>query len=152
MADALEACHNLDMVHQDVKLENILYDPQKKLYKLSDFGLATIDSAERPGGTRYFKPPEYKEANAKPTKVGDLYSLGMVAYLLFNNSKLPEQVGFAADAEKDAWEKIQDRHEKKSNFTAPEYAVGAISRAIINATRCDPEKRYQSAADMKAAF
>lgn len=35
--------HGLGIAHRDLKVENVLYHPEKQKYKLCDFGSATSD-------------------------------------------------------------------------------------------------------------
>ena len=64
LARALEYCHEHDVIHRDIKLENILIGQDKKL-KLIDFGLsANQDTTYKRGeivGTAYYISPEMAE-------------------------------------------------------------------------------------------
>lgn len=91
--DALEGlavCHELGVVHRDIKPNNILLSPEGRA-KLADFGLATayathlessiyrLSSSGFFMGTPRFAPPEAWEG-AHPSPDWDLYSLGLVLY------------------------------------------------------------------------
>lgn len=79
----LKFIHDNEIVHRDIKLENILYD--RGIFKYIDFGLSceTYNETciEKKGGTPNYLPPEF-EANSRffDRKAGDIWSLGVVLY------------------------------------------------------------------------
>ena len=47
--DAIQYCHSLNIIHRDIKPENLLFstkDPQTRVLKVTDFGLARFISSE----------------------------------------------------------------------------------------------------------
>ena len=84
MLDALEYMHTKRCVHRDLKLENILVDDQFNL-KIADFGFATyknIDALTSYRGTMTYMAPEIKEGKTyKGTQV-DLFSLGVILFII----------------------------------------------------------------------
>ena len=76
------------IVHRDLKPENILIDDCKNAY-LVDFGLARVNSKDALSsviaGTPGFTPPE-ELFNRPLTTASDLYSLGVTAIALINNT------------------------------------------------------------------
>jgi calcium-dependent protein kinase len=84
--EALKYCHNENIMHRDIKLENIVIEkiinniPQ---IKLIDFGHATDRkiSAQASVGTVYYRAPEVTRAY-KYDKQSDLWSLGVLIYEL----------------------------------------------------------------------
>jgi serine/threonine-protein kinase len=93
---ALVAAHAKEIIHCDVKPENILLcgeDPVTAVYKLTDFGVAThrkSDSQQVSAGSPLYMAPE--EFYDKPEPASDMYSLGI---LLFEC--LTGEAPFAAD-------------------------------------------------------
>ena len=61
--DVLEYLHSTNIVHCDLKIENILIDPQMN-FKLIDFGFAikdNITNLKHCQGTKTYMAPEIKE-------------------------------------------------------------------------------------------
>jgi len=101
IAKGLRAFHRKEIVHQDVKPENILID-NAGLVKIIDFGsarIAGLDEIASPegkpalAGTLDYTAPE-RHLGEKPTELSDIYSLGAIAYELLTG-KLPYGRGFA---------------------------------------------------------
>jgi serine/threonine protein kinase len=93
---ALTRAHGLGIVHRDLKPENIFLtrsdDDDGEIAKVLDFGIAKIknpdaasDSATRTGavlGTPLFMSPEQARGLKSVDQRTDLYSLGMVTYMM----------------------------------------------------------------------
>lgn len=95
MACALSHLHSLRLLHDDVKPENIIWDPVGSRAVLIDFGaalnLAVLpDGYFNPSGTPNYAAPEFldkrKDANGK----GDVWALGIVMLFLWAHVKLPD--------------------------------------------------------------
>ncbi len=80
IAQGLSAANDEDMLHGDIKPENILLD-EKLSAKLVDFGIASVAGQASEGiwGTPYYIAPE-KILRKKPDGRSDMYSLGATLY------------------------------------------------------------------------
>ncbi len=91
MAAALNAAHLRNVIHRDVKPENILLDEYGNAY-LADFNIARDlrfpSTGERFGTAAYAAPEQFTEDIASPQT--DLFGLGIITYELLTGA-LPEQ-------------------------------------------------------------
>ncbi len=101
IAKGLRAFHRKDIIHQDLKPENVMID-RHGLVKIIDFGSSRAagfdemaSAVERPRlvGTLDYTAPEYHLGD-RPSHRSDLYALGVIAYELLTGS-LPYGKGFA---------------------------------------------------------
>lgn len=106
LLDAYQFIHSCDVVHRDVKPENIMLKDEKTPY-IIDFDLAATyysSNSEKPGydikknrficydlvGTPLFYAPEiWAEDSPINYTLADTYSLGIVIYYLMNDKSLP---------------------------------------------------------------
>ena len=98
--DGLTHVHARNFVHCDVKPANIfvatdLYDPNLRLVKLLDFGVAldrsepASNDSKRIIGDPYYMPPEQTYAAAQLDHRADLYALGMTFFELVTGGRHP---------------------------------------------------------------
>ena len=98
--NGLEACHSRNILHRDLKLDNILVcfnseqdknslNMMKCTVKITDFGFSTIikeDLAHTVIGTPVYMPPDMVEAMNRKQKIqsyaqkADIWSLGVLCY------------------------------------------------------------------------
>jgi beta-lactam-binding protein with PASTA domain len=83
VAGALSAAHGYDVIHRDIKPQNIMVQPDGSA-KVMDFGIAraggtTMTQTGSVLGTAHYVSPEQAQGTAL-TPVSDLYSLGVVLY------------------------------------------------------------------------
>ena len=88
---ALEVCRKMNIIHRDVKPENIMISDIGK-FKLGDFGIsrtleATQTGLSKKGTVSYMAPEVAKGEPYGPTV--DIYSLGIVMYRFLNHNRLP---------------------------------------------------------------
>lgn len=155
IASALEACHNRNVVHGDIKCENILVGDG--VFKLADFGIATalndLNIFPLGAGTRAYQPPEYFLGD-KPTPQGDIYSLGLMFYLLMNNGLLPFQ---EENTEVDLERALEERYNRVEEGDSQQYAPPCAASPVVSQfilRCCAPEKqdRFKNMGDLKAAL
>lgn len=84
LLDALAFVHSHQVVHNDLKLENILITRNGHNVKLIDFGYADSDSNrdKATGGTKAFASPELSRQETTDV-TSDIYSLGFIIKALF---------------------------------------------------------------------
>ena len=101
---ALNYLHGLNIVHRDIKTENVLLCKNKQFAKLIDFGFSEFCSQKhkyltRTMGTPYYLAPEV--TRGKYDKRCDLWSVGVMVFLLLSG-----QVPFVGEDAKDLDAKI----------------------------------------------
>ena len=149
ICSALVICKKYDIVHRDIKPQNIFVSPNGD-YKLGDFGIAkTIEKTS--GGTKigtykYMAPEVYHN---QPYGVSaDIYSLGLVLYWLLNQRRMPflplPPVILSAGMDENA------RLRRLSGEPLPAPASGSkeLQAVVLKACAYDPRDRYHSAAEM----
>jgi WD40 repeat protein/serine/threonine protein kinase len=132
VASALDLAHRSDVVHHDVKPENILLDGDQNAY-LSDFGIAEESTAVKFGGVRGSPPymaPEQIEEKAPSPKM-DIYSLGIMLYELLGG-KHPFVSQTTAE---------MLRSHLFSALPALENVTAALNTVILQAVSKDPTAR-----------
>ncbi|XP_070281026.1 testis-specific serine/threonine-protein kinase 1-like [Myotis yumanensis] len=87
---AIKYCHDLDIVHRDLKCENLLLDKDFNI-KLSDFGFSKRCQRDESGllvlsktfcGSAAYAAPEVLQGIPYHPKVYDIWSLGVILYIM----------------------------------------------------------------------
>ncbi|KAJ3008659.1 serine/threonine-protein kinase KIN2 [Thoreauomyces humboldtii] len=82
---AIDYCHQNSIVHRDLKIENVLIDKHGSI-KLIDFGLSNMYAPDAQletfCGSLYFAAPELLSARAYTGPEVDIWSLGVILYVL----------------------------------------------------------------------
>lgn len=87
--DALSYCHSKDLIHRDMKLENIMYiDNQRTSIKLIDFGISGIVSEAINAGSIKYLPPEVINGDLECKPGVDTWAVGCITYELLSGKKL----------------------------------------------------------------
>jgi serine/threonine-protein kinase len=144
--EALKFAHRRDVIHRDIKPQNIVIDNEGRV-KVTDFGIAragnasTMTEAGSILGTAHYLSPE--QAQGRPVEAAsDLYSLGVVMYEMVTG-KLP------FDGDNPVSIAMQHVHEqpvppRSINPAVPENLEAVILRALAKR----PTERYITAQQM----
>ncbi|XP_054757907.2 testis-specific serine/threonine-protein kinase 1-like [Lytechinus pictus] len=85
MVDGVAYLHSLNVVHRDLKCENILLDAANTI-KISDFGFARFmepqDLSKTYCGSAAYAAPEILKGNMYNGKAYDVWSLGIILYIM----------------------------------------------------------------------
>lgn len=154
LCSALEMCERNNIVHRDIKPDNIFVSKFGE-YKLGDFGIArqldkTNANLSRKGTLNYMAPEVYRgDVYGKSV---DIYSLGLVLYTLLNNNRIaflpdyPQPITFKDN------EVALTKRLSGENFRLPCNASASLGNVIVKACAFRPEDRYQNATDFKNAL
>jgi serine/threonine-protein kinase len=150
VADALSYAHAQNVVHRDVKPDNIMYDPVSNTVKVMDFGISRIidDSKTKTGvvlGTPYYMSPEQLRGK-KIGGVSDIFSLGVSLYQL-----LAGRLPFPGDSLGDVMFRIAKEPHVDILSIRPELPPG-IGGIVDRARAKETDQRYQSGKEMAEAL
>lgn len=145
---ALETAHAHNVLHLDIKPENVLIDRQGKV-KVTDFGLATLADASGHGhataGTIGYMPPEQLRSQPLDTRT-DEWAVASLTYELLTGSNQ-----FIVDDLKDALPAIED-----SELPVPsqmwDEAGDDLDDVVFTGLDIDPEDRYQTVEEFAQAL
>ena len=145
IAKGLQAFHRLEMLHQDLRPENIMIDAQGTV-KIIDFGAVTIAGIEESKvypsdtylvGTALYSAPEYFICE-RGTVQSELYSLGVITYFLLSG-KYPYGTNVPKAKTLLAQKKLQYQSVLEEDRELPAW----VDYAIQKATHPLPYKRYE---------
>ncbi|MBM3190980.1 MAG: serine/threonine protein kinase, partial [Chloroflexi bacterium] len=135
ICNAVEAIYQRDIVHRDIKPNNILLT-REGTAKLTDFGVAQVGHDTRRTqeaiahpGTPAYKSPEQATTTGYLDQRSDLYALGLVLYEMLAGRLFVHS-------------RSSPRHH---NRDVPE----ALNAIVMKALEERPEDRYQTAAEMR---
>lgn len=150
ICDALNAAHRREIVHRDIKPDNIFltHDDDGRLVKVLDFGIATLKESETRTmtggliGTGPYLSPEQSRGVSRREIDGrvDIYALGLVVYEMLT--------GVRAFTAKDL-PSYQHLHlnvmPPRPSERMPGTGSDAINEVVMKALAKDPSQRHQTA-------
>ena len=146
--DGIGYAHSRGVVHRDIKPSNILINSDGRI-KISDFGIARLDSSELTQvgevlGTPHYMAPE-QFLGSGIDKPADLYSIGVIAYELLAGRR--PFVGTTASVMQQA---LNERPVDPSRLN-PRLSP-LVDRVLQKALAKKSEERFQSAQEFADAF
>jgi serine/threonine protein kinase len=152
IADALAHAHREGVIHRDVKPANILLHGDDGWPFLTDFGIATLRTSEQSRsesakafGTPEFMSPEQAAGAWDADHRSDLYSLGLVAYLL-----LAGRLPFRGNALALAAQRVA--LEPPALGTVAPHVPPRLARVVDRCLERDPRRRWRDAATLRRAL
>ncbi|HHJ17826.1 MAG TPA: bifunctional protein-serine/threonine kinase/phosphatase [Gammaproteobacteria bacterium] len=136
----LRAMHRQEMIHQDLKPENIMID-EHGVVKIIDFGSTKIGGIveittplQRDNilGTRNYTAPEYLRGHGGSNR-SDIYSLGVITYEMLSG-KLP----YSKELTERNLKKVKYVSVREHNKAVPAWIDGALMKAVS----INPERRH----------
>ncbi len=143
----LRCFHRREMIHQDLKPDNIMIDKEGTV-KILDFGsthVSSLQDSHAPShlpsllGTVDYTAPEY-HLGTTPTNRADIYSLGVITYQMLTGA-LPYGKGFENEADV---KKLKYIPARELNNAVPYWVDAALRKALAKSV----SKRY----DLLSAF
>ncbi|BBB98062.1 MULTISPECIES: bifunctional protein-serine/threonine kinase/phosphatase [Bradyrhizobium] len=145
IAKGLRAFHRKEMLHQDVRPDNIMID-RTGTVKIIDFGSTRISGVaeavpagvEDILGTQQYTAPEYFLGEGGTAR-SDLFSLGVVTYQMLTG-RLPYGAQIARARTRSDFNRLVYRPAAHGGRDVPTWVDGALERAV----HANPLKRYES--------
>ena len=146
IAKGLMAFHRLEMLHQDVRPDNIMIDKLGTV-KIIDFGATRVagivetQASSEPGnilGTAQYTAPEYFLGEAG-NALSDLFSLGVITYQMLSG-RLPYGAEVAKCRTQSAQRKLQYQSVLHEDREIPVWIDGVLAKCV----HPNPFKRYEA--------
>jgi len=137
----LRTMHRMEMIHQDLKPDNILIDKNNTL-RLIDFGstkiaglaeIQTLIKHQGILGTTNYTAPEYFQHKPGSNR-SDIFSLGVIAYEMLTGCLPYGEI----DPHQVAHKRYIYRSAQQYNPSVPDW----IDEALAKAVEVDPQRRY----------
>ena len=146
VARGIEAAHNKQITHRDIKPQNIIISTEGKV-KVTDFGIARAASSNTISsdvmGSVHYSSPE-QARNGFVDGRSDIYSLGIVMYEMVTG-----RVPFDGDTTVAvAIQHLQEEITPPSTY-APNLPI-SLEKIILKCTQKNPDRRYQTIEDLLA--
>lgn len=148
IAGALQLAHSRNVLHRDVKLENVFYDKKRDVYKLGDFGNAKVTADGMASTAAYTKgygaPEVIRSMEDRYSSCADMYSLGMLLYVLLNGLRFPESGSYRVN--------VTAQYQRGYIVPVPASGVSALYKVARKMCMYEPRNRYQSMQEVQTAL
>lgn len=138
IASGVHYCHGMNIIHRDLKLENIMLDTSNNV-KIIDFGFATFTTLGNKiklfCGTPSYMAPEIVGKRENPGAPADIWALGVVLYVM-----LVGAFPFKGTNDRDLYRLIL-----KGTYDLPGTLSFGAKNLIRKLLQQDPKKRPTSA-------
>jgi serine/threonine protein phosphatase PrpC len=150
IARGLRAFHRLDMLHQDLRPENVMID-RNGVVKIIDFGAVRVlgieelgAGAERAGvlGTEQYSAPEYFLGEPGSIR-SDIFSLGVIAYEMLSG-RLPYGANVPKSRTRDAQLQLVYASVLHPSREIPAFIDATLKKAV----HPNPDKRYSELSEL----
>lgn len=153
LARTLDHAHSRGIVHRDLKPENVLLETETQRARLTDFGVALSRSMDalpsemhRAYGTPHFMSPEQAAGETDLDGRSDIYSLGVLGYLMLSG-----RVPF----EGEHYEAIVSKQITEAHRPLLEVAPKTPSALVAVIEQClekEPNRRWRRAGEVAEAL
>ena len=151
ICNALELCQKYNIIHRDIKAENI-FVTELDIFKLGDFGIARtvekITSGMSKQGTFKYMAPEIFHGKDYGADV-DLYALGLVLYRFLNDKRFPFEPTYPAPIVIHEKESAVVTRLNGAQIPPPRNADEDLAKIVLKACAFNPSDRYSSPAKMR---
>lgn len=140
---ALDYIHFHNIIHRDIKLGNIVINPNYSTVKIMDFGISDqVDhKASKGAGTLLYMSPEHFIEGKPLTAKTDIFALGSVMYQMITSKP-----AFRGDNVNEVVDNIISNAPVPIQNYCPDIPDGVVA-LVSKAMEKDPDKRFASALD-----